>query len=83
MGYCDTCNEWCGYSTSVCENVNCQVTKKLIGLYGIDKISNCLTKVFIRNEKAVDNRTNNIDKISNEIKKEIELKQYSLRSKKN
>lgn len=63
MGYCNTCGEWCGYSTSYCENKNCELTRKLIGLYGIDKVGECLSKVFVRDDTAVENRTENIDKI--------------------
>ena len=81
MGYCTTCNEWCGYSTSFCENKKCELTRKLIGLYGIDKIGECLEKVFIREGKAIENRTSNIDKISNEITKQAK-KDMVLRSDK-
>tara|TARA_R100000654_G_scaffold40053_1_gene65965 strand:+ start:464 stop:688 length:225 start_codon:yes stop_codon:yes gene_type:complete len=74
MGYCPTCNEWCGYSTSFCENKECELTRKLIGLYGIKKVGETLEKVFIREDKAIENRTENIDK--------IEKKDYNLRVKK-
>lgn len=77
MGYCITCNDWCGYSTSTCENTNCEVIRKLIGLYGVDKVGECLSKVFIRDDKAVDNRTTNIDKI-----KEEPATRYNLRTNK-
>jgi len=77
MGYCVTCNDWCGYSTSYCENTNCEVIRKLIGLYGVDKVGECLSKVFIRDDKAVDNRTANIDKI-----KEEPATRYNLRTNK-
>lgn len=63
MGYCPTCNVWCGYSTSYCELKECETVRKLIGLYGIEKIGNALEKIFIRGGKAIDNRTENIDKI--------------------
>lgn len=63
MGYCPTCNEWCGYGNSFCDNTKCETVRKLIGLYGIEKIGNALEKIFIRGEKAIDNRTENIDKI--------------------
>ena len=63
MGYCNTCGEWCGYSTSYCENKKCELTRKLIGLYGIDKVGECLSKVFVRDDTAVANRTDNIEKI--------------------
>tara|TARA_R110002012_G_scaffold310769_3_gene519273 strand:+ start:2032 stop:2289 length:258 start_codon:yes stop_codon:yes gene_type:complete len=66
MGYCATCNEWCGYSTSFCENKKCELTRKLIGLYGIDKVGDCLAKVFVREDKAIGNRTDNIDKLETE-----------------
>jgi len=81
MGYCTTCNEWCGYSTSFCENKKCELTRKLIGLYGIDKIGECLEKVFVREGKAIENRTSNIDKISNETTKQAK-KDMVLRSDK-
>ena len=77
MGYCTTCSEWCGYSTSECENKNCELTRKLVGLYGIDKVGECLAKVFVREDKAIENRTNKID----EIKLVPELRKYNLRNK--
>ncbi len=77
MGYCTTCQEWCGYSTSFCENVNCELTRKLIGLYGINKVGSSLQKIFVRNDKAVNNRTENIDKIVDSVEKS----KYDLRSK--
>ena len=76
MGYCATCSEWCGYSTSFCENKECETTRKLIGLYGIDKIGQTLSKVFIREDKAIDNRTEKVD----QIKLVPEVK-YNLRKK--
>ena len=63
MGYCSTCSEWTGYSTTVCELEECIVVRKLVGLYGIKKVCECLNKVFIREDKAVENRTKNVDKI--------------------
>ena len=66
MGYCVTCNEWCGYSTSFCELKECETVRKLIGLYGIKKIGESLEKIFIRNDKAIENRTENIEKIKEE-----------------
>lgn len=81
MGYCATCNEWCGYSTSFCENKKCELTRKLIGLYGITKVGETLEKVFVRGDSAIDNRTDNIDKIKTEVKEE-EKKEYDLRKKK-
>ena len=74
MGYCPTCNEWCGYSSSFCENKECELTRKLIGLYGIKKVGQTLEKVFIREDKAIENRTDNIDTL---VKKD-----YNLRLKK-
>tara|TARA_R110000787_G_scaffold91871_1_gene193518 strand:- start:1125 stop:1394 length:270 start_codon:yes stop_codon:yes gene_type:complete len=84
MGYCITCNEWCGYSTSFCEDKSCELTRKLIGLYGIQKIGETLQKVYVREEAAIDNRTENIDMIKSIIKdtKEDEKKAYDLRKKK-
>tara|TARA_R110001592_G_scaffold52532_1_gene160823 strand:- start:648 stop:902 length:255 start_codon:yes stop_codon:yes gene_type:complete len=81
MGYCVTCNEWCGYSTSYCENNSCEIVRKLIGLYGITKIGETLEKVYIRGEKAINNRTDNIDTIKSQVKEE-EKKAYDLRKKK-
>ena len=81
MGYCATCNEWCGYSTSSCENKKCELTRKLIGLYGIDKVGDCLEKVFIREEKALTNRTDNIDKIE-KVENKSTYKDMILRSEK-
>tara|TARA_R110001592_G_scaffold19427_5_gene79725 strand:- start:3141 stop:3374 length:234 start_codon:yes stop_codon:yes gene_type:complete len=72
-----TCGEWCGYSTSYCENQNCELTRKLIGLYGIDKIGTCLSKVFVREEKAIENRTTKIDT----IKIIPDVTKYNLRKK--
>ena len=80
MGYCVTCNEWCGYSTSYCENNSCEIVRKLIGLYGITKIGETLEKVYIRGEKAINNRTDNIDTIKSQVKEE-EKKAYDLRKK--
>ncbi len=77
MGYCTTCSEWCGYSTSTCENTNCELTRKLIGLYGIDKVGDCLSKVFVRDVTAISNRTKHVD----EIKLTPEVKKYNLRNK--
>ncbi len=77
MGYCTTCCEWVGYSSSFCENQNCELTRKLIGLYGIDKIGNCLAKVFVREETAIDNRTTKIDT----IKIIPDVTKYNLRKK--
>lgn len=84
MGYCITCNEWCGYSTSFCENTACELTRKLIGLYGITKIGETLQKVYVREERAIDNRTEKIDMIKSIIRdtKEDEKKEYDLRKKK-
>lgn len=42
MGYCPTCNEWCGFTTSFCDSKECELTRKLIGLYGIKKIGEIL-----------------------------------------
>ena len=81
MGYCPTCGEWCGYSTSYCEKKECELTRKLIGLYGIEKVGNCLSKVFVRNDEAIDNRTTNIDKIK-ELAVVPVKKDYDLRHKK-
>ena len=76
MGYCATCNEWCGYSTSFCDSKECETVRKLIGLYGITKIGESLEKIFIRNDKAIDNRTENIEKIKEESTR------YNLRTSK-
>ena len=81
MGYCVTCNEWCGYSTSYCENPSCEVVRKLIGLYGITKIGETLEKVYVRGEQAINNRTDNIDTIKSQVKHD-EKKAYDLRKKK-
>tara|TARA_R110002096_G_scaffold87702_1_gene201133 strand:+ start:124 stop:330 length:207 start_codon:yes stop_codon:yes gene_type:complete len=61
MGYCNTCNEWCGFSTSYCEKVECELVRKLIGLYGIEKIGKSLELIFIRNDKAIKNRTEHLE----------------------
>ena len=71
MGFCGTCKSWCGFSGNECDNDNCSMTQKLIGLYGVDKIGEALKKVFIRDDKALDFRAKNIDKINKkEDKKE-------------
>ena len=80
MGYCTTCNEWCGYSTSFCENTNCEMTRKLIGLYGIDKIGECLSKVFVRDPKAISKRTERVDDIKL-IPDITNVTKYNLRKK--
>ena len=71
MGYCPTCNEWCGYSYSYCDDKECETVRKLIGLYGIKKIGETLRKVYVRNDKAIDNRTENIEKIKEENKQMV------------
>tara|TARA_R110001606_G_scaffold387131_2_gene551552 strand:- start:801 stop:1049 length:249 start_codon:yes stop_codon:yes gene_type:complete len=81
MGYCVTCNEWCGYSTSFCENASCELTRKLIGLYGISKIGDTLEKVYVRETRAIDNRTDNIESIKLKTK-DSEKKEYNLRKNK-
>ena len=79
MGYCETCNAWVGYySTADCNIEECVMTRKLIGLYGIKRIEECLTKIFVRDDKAIENSTENIDKID-----KICPKEYALRSIKN
>lgn len=77
MGYCTLCTEWCGFATSYCENSNCELTRKLIGLYGINKVGECLSKVFVRDEKAISNRTKRVD----EIKLVPDITRYNLRNK--
>ena len=77
MGYCTTCNEWCGYSTSYCENKNCELTRKLIGLYGIDKVGECLSKVFVRDSTAISTRTERVE----EIKLVPDVTKYNRRKK--
>lgn len=64
MGYCVTCGDWCGYSTSYCEKSECILTRKLISLYGIEKVGTCLRKVFVREDETIDKRTEKIDKIT-------------------
>lgn len=76
MGYCTTCNEWCGYSTSFCELKECELTRKLIGLYGIKQIGETLEKVYVRGEKAIEKRTEKIETLE-----KPEKKQYNLRAK--
>ena len=66
MGYCITCGEWCGYTTSFCDQVECELTRKLIGLYGIKKIGDTLQKVYVRGNGAIDKRTQHIDKLEKE-----------------
>jgi len=46
MGYCPTCNEWCGFTTSFCDSKECELTRKLIGLYGIKKIGEILLEKY-------------------------------------
>lgn len=79
MGYCATCGEWLGYgySSTYCENTNCQLTRKLIGLYGIDKVGECLAKVFVRDSTAISKRTDKVD----EIKLVPNIIKYNLRKK--
>lgn len=76
MGYCTTCNEWCGYSTSWCESKECELTRKLIGLYGIKQIGETLEKVYVRGEKAIEKRTEKIETLE-----KPEKKNYNLRTK--
>ena len=66
MPYCNICSEWLGFMGGDCDNERCDLTSKLIDLYGIDKIGDALEKVFIRCGKAVDFRSTNIDKIKKE-----------------
>ena len=69
MVYCKLCNEWLGFLNTDCDNEKCDLTSKLIDLYGIDKIGDALETVFIRSGKAVDFRSKNIDKIKEDDKK--------------
>ena len=86
MGYCPTCNEWVGYGYSYCEDKDCETVRKLISLYGIKTIGKSLNKIFVRNEEAIENRTENIDKIVDgkiePSSKNMYKKDYELRSKK-
>ena len=78
MGYCATCNEWVGYSSSFCELVECEMTRKLIGLYGIKKIGETLQKVYVRDTQAIEKRTTKVD----QIKLTPEITRYNLRNNK-
>ena len=69
MGYCVTCGDWCGYSTSYCEKEECILTRKLISLYGIKKVGGCLRKVFVREDETIEKRTDKIDEIKEKEKK--------------
>ena len=75
MGYCPTCTEWVGYSSSFCELAECEMTRKLIGLYGIKKIGETLQKVYVRDEAAIEKRTTKVD----QIKLVPEVTRYNLR----
>ena len=35
MPYCKLCNEWLGFMNTDCDNERCDLTSKLIDLYGI------------------------------------------------
>ena len=78
MGYCGLCGEWLGYSSSFCEVVECEMTRKLISLYGIKKIGETLQKVYIRDEQAIEKRTTKVD----QIKLVPEIARYNLRNNK-
>tara|TARA_R110000772_G_scaffold223481_1_gene334000 strand:+ start:201 stop:446 length:246 start_codon:yes stop_codon:yes gene_type:complete len=78
MGYCGLCGEWLGYSSSFCEVAECEMTRKLIGLYGIKKIGETLQKVYVRDEQAIEKRTTKVD----QIKLVPEIARYNLRNNK-
>ena len=78
MGYCGLCGEWLGYSSSFCEVAECEMTRKLISLYGIKKIGETLQKVYIRDEAAIEKRTTKVD----QIKLVPEITRYNLRNNK-
>tara|TARA_R100000935_G_C2727300_1_gene120469 strand:- start:208 stop:462 length:255 start_codon:yes stop_codon:yes gene_type:complete len=71
--YCYLClNEYVGITQTYCEK--CKRIKHLINLYG-DRVYEVLDEVLVRAEDKQDN------KIKLEIKKEIEKREYALRSK--
>ena len=78
MGYCSICGDWLGYSGSPCEVSECEMTRKLISLYGIKKIGETLQKVYIRDEAAIEKRTTKVD----QIKLVPEITRYNLRNNK-
>ncbi len=73
MGYCVICGEYTGFGGDyLCEK--CDNLKKIVSVYGIDRVNKTINSVFVRKEDAVENRTENIDK--------IDKKEYDLRKKK-
>jgi uncharacterized protein YbaR (Trm112 family) len=76
MGLCYLCEkkERVAYWSYFCND--CRRIKHLLNLYG-DRVNDVLEHVLVRPEDK------QAHKIKDEIKKDIELKTYSLRSKKN
>lgn len=76
MAQCYLCEkkERVAYWSYYC--VDCRRIKHLLNLYG-DRVNNVLEHVLVRPEDKQEH------KMKDEIKKDIELKTYSLRSKKN
>lgn len=60
MGYCVYCENWAGLLGNQCDHDKCEITRKLINLYGIDRIGEALERVFIRNDKALEFRANKL-----------------------
>ena len=72
MGYCVICSEYTGFGGDyLCDE--CYNVKKIVAVYGIERVNKTLNSVFIRHEDAVTNRTENIDKVTRD---------YDLRKKK-
>jgi len=61
--YCSLCKneEECCYISSFC--TKCLETKKIISLYGIDRINETLKEVFVRKDEQTVKRTEIIQKI--------------------
>ena len=65
MGYCVICSEYTGFGGDyLCDE--CYNLKKIVSVYGIERVNKTINAVFVRKEDAVDNRTLNIDKIITE-----------------
>ncbi len=51
---CNNADEYC-MTSSLCSK--CLETKKIIDLYGIDRVNESLLEIFVREDRPINNRT--------------------------
>ena len=62
MGYCVICSDYTGFGGDyLCDE--CYNLKKIVSVYGIERVNKTINAVFVRKDEAVENRTDNIDRI--------------------